>query len=101
MNCCMIKGLHIWKTWTLTVHCMNVRTQGPRKVQKFGWAGPSSDRRSFHGTGFAFISPESERGIALPAPFPLVPTVLHSNRVATLKASAFVGWDGWGDDALL
>ena len=19
MNCCMIKGLHIWKTWTLTV----------------------------------------------------------------------------------
>ena len=31
-----------------------------------------------------------------PCPFPLVPTVLHSNRVATLKASAFVGWDGWG-----
>ena len=35
-------------------------------------------------------------GVALPAPSPLVPTVLHSNRVATLKASAFVGWDGWG-----
>ena len=35
-------------------------------------------------------------GGTLPAPSPLVPTVLHSNRVATLKASAFVGWDGWG-----
>ena len=35
-----------------------------------------------------------KRGVALP--YPLVATVLHSNRVATLKASAFVGWDGWG-----
>ena len=57
MNCCMIKGLHIWKTWTLTVHttlciynacCMRrrARLSLPRRV------------------------------------------------VVTLKASAFVGWDG-------
>ena len=39
---------------------------------------------------------KGEWGVALPAPATLVPTVLHSNRVATLKASAFVGWDGWG-----